>query len=250
MPKYSGETIDQAIESGLKSLNISKEQANIEIVEEGKRGFLGFGKRLAEVSITAKEQPKEVQTSNESQEQVTPTKTAETIEEPKAVVEAKGDNKNTEKTDLSDDEAIEQLAIYLTEVTKELNAPALVKVKRQDQFITFNLETDKKGLLIGKHGKILNALQYLAQVYIHRIAKNRLSVMVNVGDYRERREEILRRLAKRTAREVRETGQAVFLEPMPAFERKQVHAILAEEEDISTHSEGNEPHRYLVVELK
>lgn len=250
MPKYSGETIDQAIESGLKSLNISKEQANIEIVEEGKRGFLGFGKRLAEVSITVKEQPKEVQTSNESQEQVTPIKNAETIEEPKAVVEAKSDNKNTEKTDLSDDEAIEQLAIYLTEVTKELNAPALVKVKRQDQFITFNLETDKKGLLIGKHGKILNALQYLAQVYIHRIAKNRLSVMVNVGDYRERREEILRRLAKRTAREVRETGQAVFLEPMPAFERKQVHAILAEEEDISTHSEGNEPHRYLVVELK
>ncbi len=82
---------------------------------------------------------------------------------------------------------------------KALNAPALVKTARQDGVVVFHLETQKQGILIGKHGKTLNALQYLAQVYIHRIAKNKLSIVVNVGDYREKRQAILERLASRTA---------------------------------------------------
>lgn len=246
MPNFKGETVEQAIESGLKSLNISKSEAIISVLEEGKRGFLGIGKKAAEVSIDVVSFVKEEAVN-------------EVVEEPdlKGPTEVKESSKEAHletneviyESDLPDDEAIEKLAIYLTEITRELDAPALVKVKRHKQVVVFDLETDKKGLLIGKHGKILNALQYLVQVYIHRIAKNRIAIMVNIGDYRERREQILQRLARRTAKEVRQTGQPVFLEPMPAFERKQVHAILANESDISTHSEGHEPHRYLVVEL-
>lgn len=246
MPNFKGETVEQAIESGLKSLNISKSEAIINVVEEGKRGFLGFGKKAAEVSIDVLPSVKE-----DIVEEVVSESDLK-VKEKVVEVSKTADLEVTEvihESDLSDDEAIEKLAIYLTEITRELDAPASVKVKRHKQVVIFDLETDKKGLLIGKHGKILNALQYLAQVYIHRIAKNRLAIMVNVGDYRERREQILQRLARKTAKEVRQTGQPVFLEPMPAFERKQVHAILAKENDISTHSEGHEPHRYLVVEL-
>lgn len=87
----------------------------------------------------------------------------------------------------------------MTNISKALNAPALVKTAREDGLIVFHLDTQKQGLLIGKHGKTLNALQYLAQVYIHRIAANKLSVVVNVGDYREKRQAILERLANRTA---------------------------------------------------
>lgn len=111
-----------------------------------------------------------------------------------------------------------------------------------------HLDSEKQGILIGKHGKTLNALQYLAQVFIHRVAENKLSVVVNVGDYREKRQAILERLAKRTAEKVKQTGRPVFLEPMPAFERKQIHSVLSQDEFIKTHSEGDEPFRYLVVE--
>lgn len=78
----------------------------------------------------------------------------------------------------------------------------------------------------------MNALQYLAQVFIHRLARNKLSVVVNVGNYREKRQEIIQRLADRTAEKVKRTGQPVFLEPMPAFERKQIHAALSKDEHV------------------
>lgn len=75
-------------------------------------------------------------------------------------------------------------------------------------------------------------MQYLAQVFIHRLARNKLSVVVNVGNYREKRQEIIQRLADRTAEKVKRTGQPVFLEPMPAFERKQIHAALSKDEHV------------------
>ncbi|MDR2832911.1 MAG: protein jag [Streptococcaceae bacterium] len=149
---------------------------------------------------------------------------------------------------LDENEAVAELAKYLTKIAKEIGAPALVKVNREGSLIIFNLESKKQGILIGKHGKILNALQYLSQVFIHRVAKDKLSVVVNVGDYREKRKEVLVRLAKRTAQQVKRSGQPVFLEPMPAFERKQIHAVLSEDPYIKTHSEGDDPYRYLVVE--
>ena len=247
MPRFTGETVEQAIKLGLSTLEITKENAKIEIIQEEKKGFLGFGKKGA-VVVVEHIQPTEVIVEEVVKEEEAPTeKASQVIEKEVEEVEA---SQPKELVNLSDDEAVTALAVYLTDITRDLGAPAMVKVSRDKQAITFNLETDKKGLLIGKHGKLLNAIQYLSQVYIHRIAKNRLSVVVNVGDYRERREAIIKRLASQTLRKVRETEQPVFLEPMPAFERKQVHSILSTESDISTHSEGNEPHRYLVVELK
>ncbi|MEG0551159.1 MAG: RNA-binding cell elongation regulator Jag/EloR [Vagococcus sp.] len=245
MPKFTGETVEQATQLGLSTLNISKSEADIQIVEEGKKGFLGIGKKEA-IVVVESIKPVEVESDVVQPVEVK----EETITETAATVEDMVTEKTKEFVNLSDDEAITALAVYLTDITRDLGASAMVKVSRTKDRVMFNLETEKKGLLIGKHGKLLNAIQYLAQVYIHRIAKNRISIVVNVGDYRERREAIIKRLTKQTLRQVRETEQPVFLEPMPAFERKQVHSILATESDISTHSEGNEPHRYLVVELK
>ena len=159
------------------------------------------------------------------------------------------EEKTEEVSELGDEAALTELAVYLTEISKQLDAPALVKMEREsNNMVVFHLETQKQGLLIGKHGKTLNALQYLAQVFIHRLARNKLSVVVNVGNYREKRQEIIQRLADRTAEKVKRTGQPVFLEPMPAFERKQIHAALSKDEHVKTHSEGEEPYRYLVVE--
>lgn len=248
MPIYEGLTVDEAIQEGLHALGLNKDQAVIDVLDEGKKGFLGIGKKNARVSIerSAADESKIITESV--------TEIIEEILEPEleeSVLTAKSQADTEEKPnakDLSDDEALTHLALYLTNISKALNAPALVKTAREDGLIVFHLDTQKQGLLIGKHGKTLNALQYLAQVYIHRIAANKLSVVVNVGDYREKRQAILERLANRTAEKVKRTGRPVFLEPMPAFERKQIHSALSMDAQIQTHSEGDEPYRYLVVE--
>ncbi len=246
MPIYEGLTTEAAIQKGLEALGVTKEQVTIDVLEEAKKGFLGIGKKDARVSL-------ELTMSEVIEEAV-----EETIEavieitkpsiEPVIAKETKEQTVQEEQTALEDEAALKQLAIYLTNISKELGTPALVKMTREEGLIVFQLDTQKQGILIGKHGKTLNALQYLAQVYIHRIAKNRLSVVVNVGNYREKRQAILQRLAERTAEKVDRTGRPVFLEPMPAFERKQIHAALSKKDYVKTHSEGEEPYRYLVVE--
>ncbi|MCI0131330.1 MULTISPECIES: RNA-binding cell elongation regulator Jag/EloR [Enterococcaceae] len=248
MPTFTGETVDQAIKKGLASLGINRADAAISIIEEGKKGFLGIGKKEAIVSINAKEKEEEIQVTTEIIEE--PEIESEVMIEYQEPVKVEIKETPVESQDISLDEAITKLSVYLTDITTALGAPAMTRVQRNDNHVVLHLDTDKKGLLIGKHGKVLNAIQYLSQVYIHRLVKNRLTVIVNVGDYRERREAIIKRLANQAVHKVRDTTQPVFLEPMPAFERKQVHSILSNEKDIKTHSEGNEPHRYLVVELK
>ncbi|HDT8016348.1 TPA: protein jag [Enterococcus faecalis] len=218
MPIYEGNTIEEATQKGLQALGLTKEDVTIDVLDEGKKGFLGLGKKLAQISMEPTAIPSLSEESTHSLE------------------------------NLEDEAAITELAMYLTNISNELNAPAMVRIARENGNIIFHLETEKQGILIGKHGKVLNALQYLAQVFIHRIASNKLSIVVNVGNYREKRHEILERLAKRTAEKAKRTGRPVFLEPMPAFERKQIHHTLSKDEQIKTHSEGDEPYRYLVVE--
>lgn len=255
MSVYVGTTVDEAIAIGLKDLGLSKEQVAIEVIDEGKKGFLGMGRKNAQVKI-------EPVVSETTEEVVVPEKIVEEIKEVmtdtpeenvhEAVKEveesAEPSQEILENDGLSDEEALKKVAIYVTEVSQKLGAPALVRMKREDGVVIFQLDTKKQGILIGKHGKTLNALQYLVQVYVHRIAKNKLSVVLNVGDYREKRQAILQRLADRTAQQVKRSQRPVFLEPMPAFERKQIHAALSNVPYVQTHSEGDEPYRYLVVE--
>lgn len=252
MPIYEGSTAVEAIQKGLAALNITKDEAVIEVLEEAKKGFLGMGKKNARVSIepSVTEEISEAVTETvaEVMEEAQPVAQVTITETPVAPEPVAEPSIQQVLSELDDEAALTQLALYLTNITKELNAPALVKMERQENLIVFQLDTQKQGVLIGKHGKMLNALQYLAQVFIHRVAKNKLSVVVNVGDYRQKRQAILERLAQRTAEKVKRTGQPVFLEPMPAFERKQIHSALSKDETIQTHSEGDEPYRYLVVE--
>lgn len=246
MSVFEAATIEEAIAQGLKALDLERDQVSIQIVEEGKKGFLGIGKKNFRISM----EPivsKEVKESSSTEKLVKEALVKAPIIE--KTVDATPKDKKTAPSDrVTDEEALTQLAIYLTDISKALNAPALVKMTREDHLYVFQLETEKQGILIGKHGKVLNALQYLSQVFIHRLAQNKISVVINVGNYREKRQAILQRLAERTAEKVDRTGRPIFLEPMPAFERKQIHAALSKKDYVKTHSEGEEPYRYLVVE--
>lgn len=248
MPVYEGPTIDEAISNGLHALGLKKEAVEIEILMDAKKGFLGMGKKNARVSIEpikaeeAEATPEPVKELMKDQ----PVEPEPVVKEKKVVDSVESVSKLVE---LDEAEAIKELALYLTNITSDMGVPALVKIQHETNgLIVMNLETSKQGMLIGKHGKILNALQYLAQVFLHRVAKEKLSVVVNVGNYRQKREEVLTRLAQRTAEKVKDTGRPVFLEPMPAFERKMIHSALSKDEYIKTHSEGEDPYRYLVVE--
>ncbi|MCI7239755.1 MAG: Jag N-terminal domain-containing protein [Aerococcus suis] len=156
-------------------------------------------------------------------------------------------DEGNEEESASEVENIEKVARYLMDVCDAYLAPITVDVEDYGDEIIYHLNTDKPGLVIGKHGKIINSLETLAKVLTHRHVRNRVHVMVNVGDYRERREKTLEHLARKTADRVTETQEPVYLDPLPASERKIIHSQLARYQHISTHSEGREPHRYLVV---
>lgn len=282
-------TVDKAIKLGLAKLNATREEVDVNIISEGKKGLFGFGKQDAIVELTLKksvslsELLEDVAPSNAEPTKPQPTPPVETPqptptvtkEEPvKEVVvttepkkeaptqelapEIKADSPVAparqqvevaeDSTPIRDEAELRHVADYLENVIREYGADAQISFTTKGRQITFEIETSKTGMIIGKHGKIIDALQTLAQVLVHRSKKRRATIMINVGDYRDRRAETLERIAKRTAREVLATKQSVVLEPLPSYERKQIHSYLSKVDHIQTHSEGEEPNRYLVVE--
>lgn len=257
MDKYTAKapTVEEAIEKALRTLGVNREEVSIEVVEEGKKGFLGFGQKDAVVKVTKQDT---VETTSVSAALIEDKQSEEAellkpdfspnLEENQTAEDGAEEAISEEAGSRNDEEAIELVSDYLTNIAETLGVPASIKVEQQDKQVIFHLDAEKAGVLIGKHGKVLNALQSLAQVLLHRHGKSKMAAIVNIGDYRERREAILKRLAERTAAKVKETNQPVFLEPMPAFERKVIHFYLSQDTWVTTHSEGREPHRYLVVE--
>lgn len=116
--------------------------------------------------------------------------------------------------------------------------------------ITFNFKGDELGILIGKHGQTLDALQYLTNLAANRDAEERVRIVLDVEDYRKRRAETLNRLALRLADKVRRSGERITLEPMSPHERKIIHMALQNDHRIATYSEGEEPYRKVVIGLK
>lgn len=256
--KVSDVSVEKAIQKGLRQLGLPQDQVFVEVISEGKKGLFGFGQKNAEVELTpVATMVSQEETEEEVLEPVVETvekTTVETVEVPEEDFEEDDFEEEAEEVDYEEtvdqlEEAARVTKEYLEGIAKTYGAEATVTVEARRDRMTFVFDTDKQGLLIGKHGKILNALQVLAQVSVHRFVKGRISVQVDVGDYRQRRSETLQQIAERTARKVLKTKQPVYLEPLPAYERKQIHAALSKNKRISTHSEGKEPHRYLVVEI-
>ena len=255
--KVTDTSVEKAIQKGLRQLGLTQEEVVVEVITEGKKGLFGFGQKDAMVALTPvvkEEVVEEVSTPvvEETVEEVVAAEDESFEEEFEDEFEDEEDVEGSENEETTVDrleEAAHVTKAYLEGIANTYGAEATVTVEVRRDRMTFVFDTDKQGLLIGKHGKILNALQVLAQVSVHRFVKGRISVQVDVGDYRARRSETLQQIAEITARKVLKTKQPVYLEPLPAYERKQIHAALSKNKRISTHSEGKEPHRYLVVEI-
>lgn len=195
-----GQTVEEAVNSALAQLQTSREQVDIEVIDEGKRGLLGiFGNRSAIVNVKIKADP------------------------------------------------IKEAKLFLLDVMDKMGIQASIQTVQEGRIVEFKISGDKLGLMIGKRGQTLNSLQYLTQLAANRHAEHFLTFILNPEGYRERREATLKQLAERLADKAIYTKTAVRLEPMPSFERKIIHTVLAENEQIETISEGEEPHRYLVI---
>jgi spoIIIJ-associated protein len=146
-----------------------------------------------------------------------------------------------------DDSAI-LLRELLEEIVDGLGLDVDVRIDESEELLRGSVEGEDVGLLIGRRGQTIDAVQHLAQRIVFRGGSPDARVVIDADGYRERRAEALRSIALDAAEESLRTGDAVELEPMPASERRIVHEYLREREDVQTHSEGEEPERYLVVE--
>lgn len=303
--KYTAQaaTPEAAIQKGLKALGLKREDADVEVTEPGKKGFLGIGQKDAVVVVKRKaainimdevfatpapklKSDKENVSSSKAVEEKElfiaddqTTSASESLpvvepiaEDPKEVAEAAALTEEIKAVDSDETETLEPVvseeeskikeakkekdakgiqfvADYLEDITKKMGiADVAINVAKEGKKVQYNIETEDAGLVIGRHGKVLNSLQTLAQIQLHQVAETKFFAKVDAEAYRDRRQQTVEHLAKRTADKVKRTKQPVVLEPMPAHERKLIHRYLNHHKGIKTHSEGKEPHRYLVVE--
>lgn len=218
-----GATTEEAISLALQKLGVARERVNLEILQEGKKGFLGFGTRPAEIRVTLLEEPP------------VETESLQDIEEPQQ-----------QQVEVID--PLIAVGQYLRNIAVEMGATdTTVEVKEKGKQVYFQMESEKAALIIGKRGQTLNALQQLTQLMLNQEVKQFKTALVDVGNYREKRKESLKQLAERTANKVVDTNITYKFEPMPSNERKILHNALAHRLDVETYSEGKEPKRYLVV---
>ena len=272
----SAKTIEDAIVQGVAQLNSEgRELAETEVITQPSGGFLGIGRKPAVVRLyfttmaaeaSQEEIAEAVIQSNavESQPTASIDESATVVVESNASVDA---DQAADSEEAFDEEAPK--AKRSREVSKEDQAEIAEKGKQflEDMFkqmgltvfiekmttpykITFQVHGDELGILIGKHGQTLDAIQYLTNLVANKEVAGHCHVVVDVENYRSRREETLVNLAKRLASKVRRNRQKVSLEPMNAFERKIIHTALQGERNIVTDSEGVEPYRHVVISYK
>ena len=223
-----GKTTQEAIDKGLKELNCRKDDVEIKVLEEEKKAFHSIlDPRVVKIEMTLKEGAKTI-SNEEKNAPKTPKKpaTAEEIEKAK---------ENIEK--------------FLTVFNKQIG-DLTYEIKEEDGKLLINIEGENASKLIGYRGEAINALQNLLFAIANKENPGRVKIILNTGDYREKREETLKQLARKLERTVKKTGKKVVLEPMPAFDRKVIHTELQASDVVTTYSIGDEPHRKIVVELK
>ena len=142
--------------------------------------------------------------------------------------------------------------VFLTKVFKAMNIDVQVDIDYNEDNMNMNIDLkgEDMGVLIGKRGQTLDSLQYLTSLIVNKESKGYIKVKIDTENYRERRKETLENLAKNIAYKVKRTKRSVSLEPMNPFERRVIHSALQNDKFVTTHSEGEEPYRHVVVTLK
>lgn len=199
-----GKTTEEAIQNALKELKVTEDKVDVEILDEGSKGFLNFiGVKPARVRVTLKR------------------------------------------------DSIGDATKFLRSVLNAMNVKAEIHAKEEENEVKINLVGPNMGVLIGYRGETLDSLQYLVSLVVNKDHDETYKrVILDTANYRNTRQETLKRLAVKMGDRVKTSGKTIKLEPMNPYERRVIHSALQSNEYVTTHSEGEEPYRRVVVELK
>ena len=246
--EVKAKTIDDAITDALVQLGITSDQLDYEVIEKGSAGILGLGRKDAIIKAR-----KKIVVPEKKEEPVVEKK----VEAPAPKKEESPSFKNEKVSSKSpvniDFPALEaSVKDFLAQVfsAMQLEVEILTKVDEENKVIDVEFKGPEMGMLIGKRGQTLDSLQYLTNLAVNKQSDSYIKVKLDTEDYRKRRKETLENLAKNIAYKVKRTKRPVSLEPMNPFERRVIHSALQNDKYVSTHSEGEEPYRHVVVTLK
>ena len=241
----TGKTLNQAIENGLKELNKTEDEVKVEVLSMG--GLFTKYKVLLTV-VDKKEEVVEENTpvTEEQQNDEVENNVDETVEEEQEEVE-----QEQPKEVIIDENAPEILEDFIRELFEKMLINAKFIISADDERINISIRSEEHvSKLIGRHGDTLKALQFICRVVLDSKCKDTRKICADIEDYRSRRDEILVNMAIRTAHKVAKTKRKVSLEPMNSYERHVIHDALANDKFCTTYSEGVEPKRHIVIDLK
>lgn len=245
-----GKTVDDAITEALIELGASTDEVEIEIITKGSKGLLGFGAKNAKVRVTLKEQVIQEPIIPEI-EVVEPSVVLqeEKAEVPEQVQEVKVDSEdNVVATPQEIDRVIELAETFLYKLLKEMKLEATVKSEVvNNNRISISLEGKNMGIIIGKRGETLDAIQYIVNIVANKERKQYIKIMLDTENYRARREETLKKLAHKLSKKAQQSKKPIILEPMNPYDRRIIHSALQDSKIVKTHSEGKEPFRKVVI---
>ena len=202
--EIEGKTVEEALEKALKELGLTRENVNVEVLEQGSKGLFNvIGVKRAKIKVTSKY------------------------------------------------DYIEEAKKFIYAILKSMQLNADINIVEENDTLRINISGKKMGLIIGYRGETLDSIQYLVSLVVnkhHEIPHKK--VILDIENYRSKREETLKGVAVKTAARVKKTGKSFKLEPMNPYERRIIHSTLQENTDVNTYSEGEEPFRRVVIELK
>jgi spoIIIJ-associated protein len=233
-------TIEEAIGEGLEKFGLPEDAVDVEVLDEGSKGLFGLGSRQARVRLTIKTVGENLETPDAVQEETT---TATETTEPASSEELDEDEDIITLTQETISDLLERMKIQ-AEVTVRFGEPDDDQRWRP---ILADIHGKDLSILIGKKAETLNALQYITRLILGKELERSVPLSVDVEGYRKRRERQIRRLAKRVAEQVRETGRSQALEPMPPNERRLVHIELRQDRSVFTESTGEGSRRKVVI---
>lgn len=236
----TGKTTDEAIEAALAELKASREDVTVEIMESPSKGLFGlFGSKGARVKVTMAE------SQSRPAEKMAPPLVKKETEKSFTPVAAD----HIPSTAVSEEAAA--LAVeFLENVFQKMGVAVKTEISQTDEFLHLAFTGDDLGILIGRRGETLDALQYLANLVVSKKVVPKVRIVLDVEGYRRRREETLVKLAQRLADKVKKTGHNIVLEPMSPHERRIIHTALQNDLKVRTYSEGEEPYRKVIITRK
>ena len=283
--EFSGHSVDEAIFVGLTEMGVTIDEVEIETIQSETKGLFGIGAKMAVVRLTEREVPlvmemeqvyrKEKEASFQRRDSAPRGRDARPERRdsdrgprpdhaprnatpggaprgPRADFprDHEADAVPEEHYDYSEELAKETpCAMFLADLLAKMNTPAPVLAANTDNGLRLCIDAETMGLLIGRRGETLDAMQYLVSLVANKNRKEEgyLRVTLDTEGYRSRREETLKRLARKNAVRVRQTGRPVAMEPMNPYERRILHSALQGFSGVTTHSEGEEPNRHVVI---